>query len=58
MRRCIGAAFAEFEMKAVLRALVEEVELRPEHGAGEPVGRRAIVLIPKRGGRVAVERAA
>jgi len=58
VRRCIGAAFAEFEMKAVLRALVEEVELRPEHGAGEPVGRRAIVLIPKRGGRVAVERAA
>jgi cytochrome P450 len=51
-RRCIGAPFAQMEMAVVLRTVAERVELRPAEAAPEPVGRRAIVLSPKRGTRV------
>ena len=58
VRRCIGAAFAQFEMKAVLRAIVSRVELRAADPADEAVGRRAIVLVPKQGARAVVGRRA
>jgi cytochrome P450 len=55
MRRCIGAAFAQFEMRAVLRGVLSSVDLAPAGGA-ERISRRAITLVPRHGGRVKVER--
>ena len=55
MRRCIGASFAQFEMRAVLRGVLRSVDLAPA-GGPERISRRAITLVPRRGGRVRVER--
>jgi cytochrome P450 len=52
VRRCLGASFAEFEMRAVLQAIVETVDLRPARPEDEGVGRRVITLVPARGGEV------
>jgi cytochrome P450 len=53
-RRCIGAAFAQIEMSEVLKAVAARVRLQPVDPEPERVGRRAIVLSPKRGTRVAI----
>jgi cytochrome P450 len=52
VRRCLGAAFAQFEMKTVLRVLAREVRLSPVRPEAEPVRRRAITLTPGRGTEV------
>jgi cytochrome P450 len=52
VRRCLGAAFAQFEMKTVLRVLAREVRLSPVRAPSEPVRRRAITLTPGRGTEV------
>jgi cytochrome P450 family 135 len=52
VRRCIGAAFAEMEMRVVLEELGRSVEPRPEDPRPEHVRRRAITFTPARGGRV------
>jgi cytochrome P450 len=49
-RRCIGAAFATLEMKAVLRAVFERYRIAPGADAPEFTRRRAITVSPKRGG--------
>jgi cytochrome P450 len=49
IRRCIGAAFAEFEMRIVLREVFERCELRKASPAPEKIGRRNITLSPKDG---------
>jgi cytochrome P450 family 135 len=49
IRRCLGAAFAQFEMKQVLRALALHAPLAPVRPEGERVARRAITLTPKHG---------
>jgi cytochrome P450 len=54
-RRCVGAAFAQLEMMVVMKTIAETVELEPAEPEPEPVGRRAIVLAPKRGSRVIVK---
>jgi cytochrome P450 len=54
VRRCLGAAFAELEMRIVLQAMAERVSLVPDRPEAEPVRRRAITLTPARGGRVRV----
>jgi len=51
-RRCIGASFAQLEMKLVLRAVLERFELEPADGAVETARRRGIAISPSRGGRV------
>ena len=53
-RRCLGAAFAQMEMREVLRAGVQRFDLAPPRRAprGERVRRRAVSLTPARGGRV------
>jgi cytochrome P450 len=53
-RRCAGAAFAQMEMTVVLKTIADMVDLEPAEREPEPVGRRAIVLAPKRGSRVIV----
>jgi cytochrome P450 len=53
VRRCLGASFAIFEMKAVLRAIAARIErLEPARRESEPVVRRAVTLVPARGARV------
>ena len=58
VRRCLGASFALFEMRVVLRELVRRLELRAADARPERVTRRAITLVPERGGEVVVERVA
>ncbi len=55
MRRCIGASFAQFEMKAVLRAVLTNFELEAV-GRPERIARRALTLVPADGGRVRIKR--
>jgi cytochrome P450 len=52
VRRCLGASFAETEMRAVLGAVVSTVRLAPAEPAPERVGRRVITMVPARGARV------
>ena len=56
VRRCLGASFAQFEMRVVLRELVRRLELRTRDERPERVTRRAITLVPDRGGEIVVER--
>jgi cytochrome P450 family 135 len=54
VRRCLGAAFAQFEMETVLRELVLRRELAPARVAAEPVQRRAITETPRHNAEVIV----
>ncbi len=54
IRRCIGAAFAEFEMRIVLREVLTRCELRKADPAPEKIGRRNITLSPRAGTPVVV----
>jgi cytochrome P450 len=58
VRRCVGAAFAQFEARLVLEEVTKRVRL--SHPPGRRpigIGRRGIVLVPRRGGQlVATER--
>jgi cytochrome P450 len=56
VRRCLGASFALLEMRVVLRELVSRLELRAAGAQPERIARRAITLVPERGGEVVVER--
>ena len=49
VRRCLGAAFAEFEMRIVLRAIVERIDLESTRAAPERIARRNITFSPKEG---------
>jgi cytochrome P450 len=49
IRRCLGAAFAEFEMRIVLREVLGRCELRKANPRPERIGRRNITLSPKAG---------
>jgi cytochrome P450 len=57
VRRCLGASFALFEKKVVLRTILDRVVLVPQDDPAERVTRRAITFAPKRGARIAVEAA-
>jgi cytochrome P450 len=54
MRRCIGMAFALYEIKIVLATLLGRVRLRLTHPGGERVVRRQILLAPHKGTEVVV----
>jgi cytochrome P450 family 135 len=47
IRRCLGAAFAQFEMAVVLRELVRRREITPAKSASERPFRRAITETPR-----------
>jgi len=55
VRRCLGAAFAEFEMGVVLRELVRRRRIRPASDRPEHPVRRTITNVPSRGGEVIAE---
>ncbi len=52
IRRCIGAALADLEMKVVLRTLLERFEPLPAPGREEAIRLTGITLTPARGARV------
>jgi cytochrome P450 family 135 len=52
VRRCIGGAFAEFEMRIVLREVLTRCELHKSDPAPERVARRNVTLSPRDGTRV------
>jgi cytochrome P450 len=51
-RRCLGAAFASFEMRVVMRTILQRTTLRADRRRDEGVRNRHITLIPARGARV------
>jgi cytochrome P450 family 135 len=52
VRRCVGAAFAQYEMRVIMRAILERTELRAPDQDPERVRLRNITLAPGRGTRV------
>lgn len=58
MRRCIGAAMAQLEATIVIRALVQELDLRPVHAPGERLGRHSVLTVPADGGTTTATRRA
>jgi cytochrome P450 len=56
VRRCLGASFAQLEMKEVLRAVVARADLKPATAVAERARPRFITLAPSRGARVVVTR--
>jgi cytochrome P450 len=52
VRRCIGAALAELELRVVLEQLVRRVKLRATKHGRERVTRHGVVLAPHDGARV------
>jgi cytochrome P450 len=56
VRRCIGAAFAEYEMRVVLRAILERAELSVPDPRPEKVKVRNITLAPGKGTLVSLDR--
>jgi cytochrome P450 len=55
VRRCLGAAFAEFEMRIVLREVLSRTSLRKADPSPEKTGRRNITFSPRAGTPVVVE---
>ncbi|MCW3066345.1 MAG: cytochrome [Solirubrobacterales bacterium] len=55
VRRCLGAAFAGFEMKQVLTQVFGRLDLRVADPRPERQARRAITFVPARGARVVVD---
>jgi cytochrome P450 len=62
IRRCIGASFAQMEMKVMLRTMLSELEPRAPDGwrgrRDEWTRRRAVTLVPSAGASVVWERRA
>jgi cytochrome P450 family 135 len=54
VRRCLGAAFAQFEMEVVLRELVERRTLAPSRPGSERNYRRAITETPRHDAEVLI----
>jgi cytochrome P450 len=51
-RRCLGASFAQLEMKVVIRRVLERTSLTAASAKPEQVLRRGITLVPRDGVRV------
>ncbi|MGH2798733.1 MAG: cytochrome P450 [Thermoleophilaceae bacterium] len=55
VRRCIGASFAQVEMRVVLREVLRRVRLRAPSQRSERARVRHVTVVPARGCRVVVE---
>ncbi|HWH20405.1 MAG TPA: cytochrome P450 [Solirubrobacterales bacterium] len=55
VRRCLGAAFAEFEMRIALREILLRCELRKADPRPERTGRRNITFSPRAGTPVVID---
>jgi cytochrome P450 len=56
VRRCLGASFAQFEMKQVIETVVTGADLQPVDAGSERIRRRAITLVPARQAEVVMTR--
>jgi cytochrome P450 len=56
VRRCIGAAFAQLEMKIVIATILRRAQLRVPRAKGENARFRGVTVLPSRGGEAIVER--
>jgi cytochrome P450 len=56
VRRCIGAAFAEYEMRVILKTILERAELEAPDRKPERVKVRNITLAPGKGAQVVLTR--
>ena len=55
VRRCLGAAFAQLEMKIVIGAILRRARLRAPRARAESARFRGVTLLPSRGGEAVVE---
>ncbi len=55
VRRCIGAAFAQLEMKVVIATILSRAKLRAPRSKPEVARFRGITLLPSRGGEAIIE---
>jgi cytochrome P450 len=55
VRRCLGAAFAQLEMKVVISTLVRRTRLRAPRLKSEKARFRGVTVLPSRGGEAIVE---
>ncbi len=55
VRRCLGAAFAQLEMKVVLTTILRRARLRAPSARPEKARFRGVTLLPSRGGEAVVE---
>jgi cytochrome P450 len=58
VRRCLGAAFAQLEMKVVIKAILSRVRLRARRASSEKARFRGATVLPSRGGEAVVEEVA
>lgn len=56
MRRCLGAAFAQFEMDVVLRSMLRGFEILPSTEPPERESFRGVAFAPSKGGMARVRR--
>jgi len=56
VRRCLGATFAQVEMRTVLREILRRVELAVTTTPDEPVRARHVTMVPRQGALVTVRR--
>jgi len=54
VRRCLGAAFAQFEMETVLHELAARAHIAPVRAGSEPVLRRAVTETPRHDAEVLI----
>jgi cytochrome P450 len=55
VRRCIGASFAQFEMRVIIRTIIERAQLRAASARAERSKLRNVTAAPARGCRVVLE---
>ena len=55
VRRCLGASFAQLEMKAVIREVLAAATLRASDPGDEPIARRRFTFAPAHDARATVE---
>jgi cytochrome P450 len=55
VRRCIGAAFAQLEMKIVIATILSRARLQISRAASEKARFRGVTVLPSRGGEAIVE---
>ncbi len=55
VRRCIGAAFAQLEMKIVISKILGRARLRAPRARSEKARFRGVTVLPSRGGEAVVE---
>jgi cytochrome P450 family 135 len=58
VRRCLGAAFAQLEMKIVIATMLARAHLRAPRARSEKARFRGVTVLPSRGGEAIVERVA